>query len=96
LAWNTSMDRDVNVPHINLTASAFSDWGLVNGSKLTSGDQGFNNDLIGDLGFGLELSKFMFGSHYYLRVDFPFMTYGQSSGSKTDFNNWVFSFQSAF
>ncbi len=96
LAWNTSMDRDVNVPHINLTASAFSDWGLVNGFKLTSGDQGFNNDLIGDLGFGLELSKFMFGSHYYLRVDFPFMTYGQSSGSKTDFNNWVFSFQSAF
>ncbi|MDP7608971.1 MAG: hypothetical protein QF814_04530, partial [Candidatus Marinimicrobia bacterium] len=76
----------------NFELSLFTDIGLVNGSKFHVGDNLFDEDVLMDAGFGFRVSKKVLGKNWFFRVDFPFWM-KEGNISKTDFENFIFSFQ---
>ena len=77
---------------IQFELALFTDVGVVNGSKFSLGDNGFNNETLMDAGFGFRLSKDLLGKNWYVRVDFPFWI-KEGKTSSTDYDKFVFSFQ---
>ena len=77
---------------IQFELALFTDVGVVNGSKFSLGDNGFNNETLMDAGFGFRLSKDLLGKNWYFRVDFPFWI-KEGKTSSTDYDKFVFSFQ---
>ncbi|MDP6339504.1 MAG: M1 family metallopeptidase [Candidatus Marinimicrobia bacterium] len=77
---------------VKFELAAFLDAGSLTGSKLAVGDKGFNSTSLVDYGFGLRLSKTVFGRPLYLRIDKP-MSATLDGKSIEEMNAWVFSFQ---
>ena len=70
----------------------FTDVGLIDGSKFIPGDNGFDNEILMDAGFGFRVSRDFLGTNWYVRLDFPFWI-KEGKISSTDFEKFVFSFQ---
>ena len=70
----------------------FTDVGLIDGSKFIPGDNGFDNEILMDAGFGFRVSRDFLGTNWYVRLDFPFWI-KEGKTSSTGFEKFVFSFQ---
>ena len=81
-----------SIAGLRIELATFIDMGILTGSKLFKGDNGFNSTSLVDYGIGIRLSKNIFGQAFYLRFDKPLSATVDGESIK-NMNDWVFSFQ---